>query len=70
MHARGEDGSLAPIPFELKQDPEFHMAGGGLYGTAGDYKLHRQPVLLCQILQRGLRPCADVLDHFGRRERA
>src|SRR5260370_9278116 len=34
MHQRGEDGSLAPIPFELEQDPEFHMAGGGLYGTA------------------------------------
>ena len=37
MHQRGEDGSLAPIPFELEQDPEFHMGGGGLYGTAGDY---------------------------------
>jgi methyl acetate hydrolase len=37
MHARGPDGSLAPIPFELEQDPEFHMGGGGLYGTAGDY---------------------------------
>jgi methyl acetate hydrolase len=37
MHARGADGSLAPIPFEVEQDPEFHMGGGGLYGTAGDY---------------------------------
>ena len=37
MHARNADGSLAPIPFELEQDPEFHMGGGGLYGTAGDY---------------------------------
>src|SRR3977135_3350313 len=37
MHARGPDRSLAPIPFELEQDPEFHMGGGGLYGTAGDY---------------------------------
>jgi methyl acetate hydrolase len=37
MHARGPDGSLAPIPFELEQEPEFHMGGGGLYGTAGDY---------------------------------
>ncbi|HMH98257.1 MAG TPA: serine hydrolase domain-containing protein [Bradyrhizobium sp.] len=36
MHARGPDG-LTPIPFELEQDPEFHMGGGGLYGTAGDY---------------------------------
>jgi CubicO group peptidase (beta-lactamase class C family) len=37
MHARGPDGSLAPIPFELEQNPEFHMGGGGLYGTASDY---------------------------------
>ncbi|ABU58634.1 serine hydrolase domain-containing protein [Roseiflexus castenholzii] len=37
VHARGEDGSLAPIAFEIPQDPEFEMGGGGLYGTAGDY---------------------------------
>jgi methyl acetate hydrolase len=37
MHQRNEDGSLSTIPFELEQDPEFHMGGGGLYGTAGDY---------------------------------
>lgn len=37
MHARGEDGSLTPIPFELEQEPEFEMGGGGLYGTAADY---------------------------------
>jgi methyl acetate hydrolase len=37
MHARGADGSLTPIPFEMEQDPEFHMGGGGLYGTADDY---------------------------------
>jgi methyl acetate hydrolase len=37
VHARGADGSLTPIPFEIEQDPEFHMGGGGLYGTAGDY---------------------------------
>lgn len=37
MHARGEDGALAAIPFELEQEPEFHMGGGGLYGTAADY---------------------------------
>jgi methyl acetate hydrolase len=45
MHARGEDGLLAPIPFELEQDPEFHMGGGGLYGTAGDYIKFTQMVL-------------------------
>jgi methyl acetate hydrolase len=37
MHARAPDGAVAPIPFELEQEPEFHMGGGGLYGTAGDY---------------------------------
>jgi methyl acetate hydrolase len=45
MHARGEDGSLAPIPFELEQDPEFHMGGGGLYGTAADYIRFTQMIL-------------------------
>jgi methyl acetate hydrolase len=44
MHARGEDGQLAPIPFELEQDPEFHMGGGGLYGTAPDY------IKFCQMI--------------------
>jgi methyl acetate hydrolase len=37
MHARGADGALAPIAFELPQEPEFEMGGGGLYGTAADY---------------------------------
>src|SRR6202165_583213 len=45
MHARGPDGSLAPIPFELEQNPEFHMGGGGLYGTAGDYIRFTQMIL-------------------------
>ncbi|MEA2794027.1 MAG: methyl acetate hydrolase [Bradyrhizobium sp.] len=45
MHGRGEDGSLAPIPFELEQEPEFHMGGGGLYGTAGDYIKFTQMIL-------------------------
>jgi CubicO group peptidase (beta-lactamase class C family) len=45
MHSRAEDGSLAPIPFELEQNPEFHMGGGGLYGTAGDYIKFTQMIL-------------------------
>jgi CubicO group peptidase (beta-lactamase class C family) len=45
MHARGPDGSLAPIPFELEQNPEFHMGGGGLYATAGDYIKFAQMIL-------------------------
>src|SRR6201996_4995010 len=37
VHTRGPDGALTPIAFEIEQNPEFHMGGGGLYGTAGDY---------------------------------
>jgi methyl acetate hydrolase len=44
-HARGEDGSLAPIPFEIEQNPEFHMGGGGLYSTAADYIKFTQMIL-------------------------
>lgn len=36
MHSRSTAG-LAPMPFEVTQEPEFHMGGGGLYGTAPDY---------------------------------
>ena len=37
VHQREANGTLAPIEFGIPQDPEFHMGGGGLYGTAGDY---------------------------------
>jgi methyl acetate hydrolase len=37
MHARATDGALAPMPFELPQEPESQMGGSGLYGTAADY---------------------------------
>jgi len=48
MHIRGEDGKLSPMPFELEQNPEFHMGGGGLYSTAADY------IKFCQmILNKG-----------------
>src|SRR3984885_1081347 len=48
MHIRGEDGKLAPMPFELEQNPEFYMGGGGLYSTAADY------IKFCQmILNKG-----------------
>jgi CubicO group peptidase (beta-lactamase class C family) len=45
VHARGDDGSLSPIPFEVEQQPEFHMGGGGLYGTAADYLKFTQMIL-------------------------
>jgi len=37
MHARDENGRLHAIDFEVTQQPEFFMGGGGLYSTAGDY---------------------------------
>jgi methyl acetate hydrolase len=48
MHARGQDGAIAAIPFELPQAPEFFMGGGGLYSTAADYM-----AFLRMILGRG-----------------
>ena len=45
MHARGEDGVLLPIDFEIPQEPEFEMGGGGLYGTAADYLAFEQVFL-------------------------
>ncbi|HKM74161.1 MAG TPA: serine hydrolase domain-containing protein [Stellaceae bacterium] len=45
MHARGADGTLGPIDFELPQEPEFQMGGGGLYGTAADYLAFEQLLL-------------------------
>jgi CubicO group peptidase (beta-lactamase class C family) len=37
LHERGDDGALRPIDFEVPQEPETEMGGGGLYSTAGDY---------------------------------
>lgn len=37
MHARGQDGSLTPMEFELPSPPEVDFGGHGLYGTVGDY---------------------------------
>jgi CubicO group peptidase (beta-lactamase class C family) len=37
MHVRNADGSFTVIPFEVPQEPEFFMGGGGLYSTGPDY---------------------------------
>ena len=37
VHAHGADGKYTPIEFEMPQEPEFEMGGGGVYSTAGDY---------------------------------
>jgi methyl acetate hydrolase len=36
VHLRGPDG-LGHLGFEMPQEPEFWMGGGGLYSTIGDY---------------------------------
>ena len=45
VHARNPDGTLTPMPFEIEQNPEFEMGGGGLYGTAADYIKFTQMIL-------------------------
>jgi len=37
IHHRGDDGALVAGDLEIEQHPEHEMAGGGLYGTVGDY---------------------------------
>lgn len=45
VHQRAEGGGLTPIEFELPQNPEFLMGGGGLYGTATDYLAFAQMIM-------------------------
>ncbi len=44
-HLRGPDGNLSVFPFEIPQQPEFEMGGGGLYSTASDYMKFLRMVL-------------------------
>jgi methyl acetate hydrolase len=56
VHERGADGTLTPVDFEIPQEPEFDMGGGGLYSTAPDYlKFVRM------ILARGMAGDSRVL---------
>jgi methyl acetate hydrolase len=45
VHQRQLDGSLKTKVHEVSQEPEFHMGGGGLYGTARDYAAFVQMML-------------------------
>jgi methyl acetate hydrolase len=37
VHERNAAGAIVPTDFEVPQDPEFELGGGGLYSTAPDY---------------------------------
>jgi methyl acetate hydrolase len=56
VHQRGGDGVLQPIEFEVPQEPESEMGGGGLYSTAGDYAK-----FVRMILNRGRGSAGQVL---------
>lgn len=56
LHQRGENGALAATEFEIPQEPEFEMGGGGLYSTAPDYLK-----FIHMILNRGRGPDGQVL---------
>jgi methyl acetate hydrolase len=45
VHQRDDKGALAPIEFEIPQEPEFLMGGGGLYGTAQNYLAFAQMIM-------------------------
>lgn len=44
VHARTPEG-LTPVPFELPEEPEFEMGGGGLFSTVPDYLQFTQMIL-------------------------
>jgi methyl acetate hydrolase len=44
IHSRTPDGLVA-TDIEIPQNPEFHMGGGGLYSTVGDYLKFAQMIL-------------------------
>jgi methyl acetate hydrolase len=67
MHQRDEAGAIAPLPdFEIPQQPEFEMGGGGLYSSAADYARFLQMILNDGELggHRVLRP--DTLAEMAR----
>ena len=45
MHERDSGGALTAGDFEVPQEPEFEMGGGGLYSTAPDYLAFMRMIL-------------------------
>jgi methyl acetate hydrolase len=65
IHARTPDG-LVSTDTEIPQDPEFHMGGGGLYSTVGDYLMFAQMIMFGGTLDgvQVLRP--ETVAEMGR----
>ena len=62
IHVRGPAG-LISTDTEVPQSPEFHMGGGGLYSTVGDYLKFTRMILLGGMLDgvRVLRPATVAM---------
>jgi CubicO group peptidase (beta-lactamase class C family) len=66
VHQRGEDGALTAQQFEIPQEPEFEMGGGGLYSTASDYLKFIRMILNKGQAQDGRVLKAETVDLMSR----
>lgn len=66
IYARTETDGFEVLPFEMPQDPEFQMGGGGLYSTVTDYLRFTRAMLNRGVLdgQRILR--AETVEEMSR----
>ncbi len=62
VHQRDPNGTLRPIDFEVVQEPEFELGGGGLYSTAGDYLRFVRAILNDGVLE-GMRILRSATVH-------
>ncbi|MFT4100624.1 MAG: serine hydrolase domain-containing protein, partial [Burkholderiaceae bacterium] len=68
VHQRGDGGELTPTEFEIPQEPEFEMGGGGLYSTASDYLKFIRMVLNGGKAQNGRVLKAATVDAMSRNQ--
>lgn len=55
LHQRQTDGSIRTTPHEMAEEPEFHMGGGGEFGTVLDYAKFLQLFLNDGVTSTGQR---------------
>lgn len=68
VHQRDPDGTLRPIPFEVVQEPEFELGGGGLYSTAGDYLRFVRTILNDGFLEGARVLCSSTVLEMARNQ--